>query len=415
LGNFSWLRIGEENLTAEEQLKVIERNVAQIYRREELLEKLKRSLKTGVPLRVKLGIDATGRDIHLGHTVVLRKLRDFQDLGHLAVLIIGDYTALIGDPSERETARPTLTYDQIKENMASYLDQMSQIVDMDKAEVYYNGDWFKKMTFKDVLHLASKMTVARMLEREDFSNRYKKGTPIGLHEFLYPLMQSFDSVMVTADVELGGTEQTFSLMVGRDLQRDVGQEPQVALTMPILVGTDGKKRMGKSLKNYIGITEPPQEMFGKLMSLPDHIMRGYFELLTDKTDEEINGLLSEDFHPREAKVILAKEIVSQFHSPPASEEAAREFDRVFREGKLPAEVPQTEIESKELKDGKMWVVKLLSCAGLVSSNSQARRLISSGAVRIDKKQVKDPEISIPVKEGMVIQVGKKKFSRIALI
>ena len=403
------------DLTAEEQVKVIERHTAQIYRREELLEKLERSLNTGVPLRVKLGIDATGRDIHLGHTVVLRKLRQFQDLGHLAVLIIGDYTALIGDPSERETARPKLTYDQIKENMATYLEQMSQIVDMDKAEVFYNGDWFKKMTFKDVLHLASKMTVARMLEREDFSQRYEKGTPIGLHEFLYPLMQSFDSVMVTADVELGGTEQTFSLMVGRDLQRDVGQEPQVALTMPILIGTDGKKRMGKSLKNYIGITEPPQEMFGKLMSLPDDVMRGYFELLTDKTDEQIDELLSEDFHPRQAKSIVAKEIVSQFHSPQAGEKAAQEFDRIFREGRLPSEIPAVEIESKELKEGKMWVVSLLSRTGLVSSHSEARRLISAGAVRIDKKQVKDPEISVALKEGMVVQVGKKKFSRISLI
>lgn len=402
-------------MTAEEQLKAIERNIAQIFRREELLEKLKRSLKTGVPLRVKLGIDATGSDIHLGHTVVLRKLRQFQDLGHLAVLIIGDYTALIGDPSERESARPKLTYEQIKENMATYLEQMAQIIDMDKTEVSYNGDWFKKMTFKDVLHLTSKMTVARMLERDDFSKRYEKGTPIGLHEFLYPLMQSFDSVMVTADVELGGTEQTFSLMVGRDLQRDVGQEPQVALTMPILIGTDGKKRMGKSLKNYIGITEPPQEMFGKLMSLSDRVMRGYFELLTDKPDEEIDRLLSEDVHPREAKVILAKEIVGQFHSPRASQKAAREFDRVFREGKLPSKMPLIEIESKELTQGKMWLVRLLCRAGLVPSHSQARRLISAGAVRIDKKQISDPEISITIKEGMVLQVGKKKFARISII
>ena len=402
-------------MTAEEQLKAIERNAAQIFRREELLERLKRSLKTGVPLRVKLGIDATGRDIHLGHTVVLRKLRQFQDLGHIAALIIGDYTALIGDPSERETARPKLTYEQIKGNMATYLEQMGQIIDMDKTEVFYNGDWFKKMTFKDVLHLTSKMTVARMLEREDFSKRYEKGTPIGLHEFLYPLMQSFDSVMVTADVELGGTEQTFSLMVGRDLQRDVSQEPQVALTMPILIGTDGKKRMGKSLNNYIGITEPPQEMYGKLMSLSDNLMRGYFELLTDKAEEEINRLLSKDVHPREAKTILAKEIVSQFHSPQASQKAAREFDRVFREGKLPSEIPLIEIEKKELTQGKMWLVKLLSRAGVVSSHSQARRLISAGAVRIDRKQISDPEISVTVKEGMVLQVGKKKFARISII
>ena len=402
-------------MSTEEQLKAIERNIAQIFSREELLEKLKRSLKTRVPLRVKLGIDATGRDIHLGHTVVLRKLRQFQDLGHIAVLIIGDYTALIGDPSERETARPKLTYDQIKENMATYLQQMGQIIDMDKAEVFYNGDWFKKMTFKDVLHLASKMTAARMLEREDFSKRYKQGTPIGLHEFLYPLMQAFDSVMVTADVELGGTEQTFSLMVGRDLQLDVGQEPQVALTMPILIGTDGKKRMGKSLNNYIGITEPPQEMYGKLMSLPDQLMRGYFELLTDKADEEIDGLLSKDVHPREAKTILAREIVSQFYSPRASQKAAREFDRVFREGRLPSEIPLIEIEKKELKQGKMWLVRLLSQGGLVSSHSQARRLISAGAVRIDRKQISDPEISITVKEGMVLQVGKKKFARISII
>jgi len=306
----------------DEQLEVIKRAVVQIFPENELVEKLKKSEKSGTPLRIKLGIDPTAPDIHLGHTVVIRKLRQFQDMGHTGVLIIGDYTALIGDPSGREKTRPQLTSDEIEKNAKTYLEQVGRILDMEKVEIVRNGEWFKEFSFRDVLKLVSKMTVARMLERDDFSKRFKSETPVGLHEFIYPLMQGFDSVMVKADVELGGTDQTFNLTVGRDLQRDNGEEPQVAITLPILVGTDGTLKMSKSYGNYIAVEDSPKEMYGKVMSIPDGIMRNYFELLTDVPLAEVGELLKDTAHPMEAKKRLAREIVAGYYGADAAEEEA---------------------------------------------------------------------------------------------
>src|SRR5438876_5682105 len=310
----------------EEQLEVIRRGAEQLVPEDELRKKLERSVATGKPLRVKYGIDPTGIDVHLGHTVPLRKLRLFQELGHQAVLIIGNYTALVGDPSGRDQTRARLTEEQVQANARDYLKQVSKVIDIAKAEVTYNGDWFSRMRFLDVMALTGKITMQRMLERDDFTKRREAGTPIYLHECLYPLMQGQDSVEIRADVELGGSEQLFSLMVGRDLQRDAGQESQICLTLPILRGLDGQRRMGKSLGNYIGVGEPPNEQFGKAMSIPDDLMREWFELLTDRQAEEIKRLCNaEATHPRQAKETLGTDIVSFYYGPAAAEKAAAEW------------------------------------------------------------------------------------------
>lgn len=410
----------------DEQLAVIRRGVDSIVPEEELREKLARSIAEDRPLRVKYGIDPTGIDVHLGHTVPLRKLRQFQDLGHQAVIIIGNYTALVGDPSGRDETRARLTPEQVEQNARDYLEQVGKVVDLDAAEVVRNGDWFGRMSFLDILNLTSKMTVARLLERDDFTKRMRDEKPIYLHECLYPLMQGWDSVEVRADVELGGTEQLFSLMAARDLQRDQGQEPQVAVTLPILVGTDGIRRMGKSLGNYIGVGDPPGEMFGKVMSIPDeadqadgtrlNVIRQYFELLTDVPPGEVDSLLSPGRNPKDAKEILAREIVSEFYSRDAGDSTAAEFDRRYARKELPSEIPEASVPNGAFKpDGTMWIVKLLVTAGLCASNSDARRAIAQGGVYLgdDKQKVNDVNLELKLDESTLLWVGTRKVVRVS--
>ena len=399
-----------------EQLQVIRRGVEQIVPDQELEQKLRRSLQTNRPLRVKYGIDPTGIDVHLGHTVPLRKLRQFQELGHTAVIIIGNYTAIVGDPSGRDQTRAGLSEQEVEANAKDYLDQIQKVVDLSRAEVHRNGDWFSRMQFREVLDLCSHITVAQLLERDDFQKRIQAQSPIYLSECLYPLMQGWDSVEVRADVELGGSEQLFSLLVARELQRDQGQEPQVAITMPILVGTDGSRRMGKSLGNYIGINERADEMFGKLMSIPDECMRSYYELLSDLEPGQIDQLLGRETHPRDAKVKLGKQIVAQYHGAQEADRAAVEFDRRFRQQQDPSDIPEIPILPGELNEGKIWIARLLVLAGLAPSNAQARRLVSQGAVTIglDRQKITDPTVDVAVVDNMIVRAGKRRIVRTRL-
>lgn len=400
--------------SVDEQLALIRRGVEQLVPEAELRAKLDRSVKTGTPLRVKYGIDPTGIDVHLGHTVPLRKLRLFQELGHQAVLIIGNYTALVGDPSGRDQTRARLTAEQVEANARDYLKQVSKVIDIAKTEVRYNGEWFSRFTFLDVLSLTSKITMQRMLERDDFTKRREAGTPIYLHECLYPLMQGHDSVEIRADVELGGSEQLFSLMVGRDLQRDAGQEPQICVTLPILRGLDGQRRMGKSLGNYIGVAEPAYDMFAKAMSIPDDLMREWFELLTDRSAEEINKLLAGN--PMQAKKSLGKDIAGFYYGPQAAEAAGAEWGRRFSERQDPTEIREVGISAAELSDGKLWVCKLLGALGLTKSNNEARNLVKQGGVTIGpgRDKVTDPMASIAVTDGLIVRAGKLQVVRVRL-
>jgi len=401
----------------ERQLEVIRRGVVPggITTEEDLQRKLARALDERRPLRVKLGVDPTAPDIHLGHTVVLRKLRQFQELGHTAVLIIGDYTAMVGDPSGRSKTRPVLTYADVEANANTYVEQVSTILRSDRLEVVRNGGWFRKMTFLQVLQLASKMTVARMLERDDFATRYAAGSPISVHEFIYCLMQGRDSIEVRADVELGGTDQTFNLLVGRKLMADAGLEPQVCITTPILPGLDGTEKMSKSLGNHIGVTDPPSGpdgMFGKIMSIPDALMRDYFVLLTDLPLDQVDALLAG--HPRDAKAKLAAEIVASYHSPDAARAAAEDFDRVFRQGKTPTDVPDCDVPPADIQGGRVWIVQLVAGAGLAASNSEARRLIAQGAVSLDGEKITDVDAHVRIATGQILRVGKRRFARLVL-
>ena len=393
-----------------EQLERIRRGAEQIVPEAELVQKLERSVKTGQPLRVKYGIDPTGSDVHLGHTVPLRKMRVFQELGHQAVLIIGNYTALVGDPSGRVETRPRLTPEQVATNALDYLRQISTIIDMDKAERHYNGDWFSRMSFLDVMTLTSKITVQRMLERDDFSNRFRKepSEPIYLHECLYPLMQGQDSVEIRADVELGGSEQLFNLMVGRRLQEDAGQEPQVCLTMPILRGLDGEQKMGKSLGNYIGVGEAAYDQFAKTMSLPDTLMREWFTLLTERSAEEIARLTdAQSVHPRDAKLTLAGDIVRFYHGETAASDAQAEWIKRNTKKQDPTEIPEVRVPAASLTEGKMPATKLLVALKLATSNNEARRLIQGGGVTIgpEREKVLDPNQMIPLTPGLIVRVG----------
>jgi tyrosyl-tRNA synthetase len=396
----------------DEQLNIIKRGVLEIVREEELVEKLKKSIKTQTPLRVKLGLDPTAPDIHIGNAIPIHKLRNFQELGHTAVLIIGDYTAMVGDPSGVNKTRPQLTQEDIDNNAKTYLDQIGKILDIEKTEIRYNSEWFKDMKFTDVITLASKMTVARMMERDDFSKRYSSGIPISLHEFIYPLMQGYDSIMVKSDIEIGGTDQIFSLLVGRDLQRDANMKPQTALTTPLLEGIDGNKKMSKSLGNYIGIYEEPKEVFGKTMRISDDLMRKYFELATDMEIEEIESTLRG--HPRQAKIVLGKAIVSRYYDDEAAGKAADEFDRIFKEHKTPDNIPQITLPPNESGNHKIWIVKLLVDHGFASTNGEARRLITQGGVSLDNKKHTDPAQEISLQDGMILKVGKRRFAKIAI-
>jgi len=395
-----------------EQLQLLRRGAAEIFNEAELSEKLAEAAKQQRQLRIKLGLDPTSPDIHLGHTVVLRKMRQFQDLGHKAVLIIGDYTARIGDPSGQNTTRPMLSSEQIEENAKTYLEQAGKILDTSetKLEIRHNSEWLAELRLADIIKLTSNMTVARMLERDSFELRYKAGEPIGTHEFLYPLMQGYDSVMVKSDVELGGTDQTFNNLVGRDLQRMDGQKPQVVITTPILVGLDGKEKMSKSKGNYIGVTDEPADMFGKVMSISDDMMENYFTLVTDLPTEKIAELVSPDkTHPKQAKVLLGKAIVSQFYDEAAAEAAAAEFDKVFAQGHLPDDITEIEVAAEPVMASKL----VLAC-NLVPSGGEAKRKIKQSAVRIDGVKISDPNAEITPKDDMIVQVGKRKFARLKI-
>jgi tyrosyl-tRNA synthetase len=407
----------------EAQLESLKRGAIDIVREEELLEKLRRSYQEGRPLRAKLGLDPTAPDIHIGNAIPIHKLRRFQELGHQAVLIIGDYTAMVGDPAGVNKTRPMLSREAVMANAQTYLEQVGKLLDLSRTEIVYNSQWFEKMGFSEILRLTSKMTVARMLERDDFSQRYAQRVPISLHEFLYPLMQGYDSVMVRSDVELGGTDQLFSLLVGRDLQRDFGQEPQVALTTPLLEGIDGNKKMSKSLGNYIGITEEPAQIFGKAMSIRDDLMKKYFILTTDVEDGRIDELLGGDVHPRQVKAELARAIVRRYHGEGAAERAAQEFDRVFKAHELPEQISEVFIPRSELKDGRLWIVRLLVLAGFANTNGDARRLVAQGGVHFGKGlinqaptfvEITDPKTDVEITPGIIIKVGRRRFAKVVI-
>ena len=395
-------------------LKEISRGVDEILVERDLVEKL----RLGRPLRVKAGFDPTAPDLHLGHTVLINKLRQFQDQGHQVMFLIGDFTGMIGDPSGKNVTRQALTREEIETNAATYRQQIYKILDPERTEVCFNSEWMQTMDAAGLIGLAARHTVARMLERDDFEKRYKSGQPIAIHEFLYPLVQGYDSVAMRADVELGGTDQKFNMLVGRQLQEQFGQEPQVVITMPILEGLDGIQKMSKSLGNYIGIAEPPKEIFGKLMSISDSLMWRYFELLSlEKSMDEIQAMKkraeSGSENPKDFKTGLAVEIVTRFHGKAAAAEATEDFERRFRQGDLPEDIPEREVPSAGL--GAVLVANLLKDAGLTKSTSEARRMIRQGAVRIDGVKVEDPETTVGTGSRCVFQVGKRRFARISVI
>lgn len=398
------------------QMAVIKRGASEIICEEELANKLKRSLIKDEPLRVKLGLDPSAPDIHLGHTVVLHKMRQFQQLGHQVIIIIGDFTGRIGDPTGRSETRKQLTAEEVMANAKTYQEQIFKILDPAKTQITYNSQWLAPLTFQDVIELAAKTTVARMLERDDFNRRYHENQPIGLHEFFYPLMQAYDSVHLKADVELGGTDQKFNLLMGRTLQKEYGQEPQIAITMPILEGLDGVQKMSKSLGNYIGVNEPPEEMYGKVMSISDELMIRYFELVTTVSVEELqeikSSLANGTVHPRDLKMRLAREIVRLYHGEEKALQAEEEFKRVFQQRELPSDMPLIVLDDSQLVDQKIWLPKLLVEANLVASTSEGKRQVMQGAVKVDGERITDPNYEITVDKDFVVQVGKRKFARI---
>ncbi len=386
---------------AEEQMRKLRRGVAEIISDQELKRKIARSLREQKPLRIKLGLDPTAPHIHLGFAVVLRKLRQFQDLGHRVTILIGDFTARVGDPTGRSQTRKVLSVEEIKANANTYRQQLSAILDPQKTEVVFNSQWLEKMDFNDVIALCARYTVARILERDDFSRRFQEGIPIGVHEFLYPLMQGWDSVQLHSDVEMGGTDQKFNNLVGRELQREMGQEPQSVVLMPILEGLDGVQKMSKSLGNYVGITESPQEMFNKLMSLPDHMIRRYFELCTDVDLEEVDRKLATQ-NPRDTKRWLAREIITIYHSAAQAEQADSEWLRVVSQGEVPAEIPTVKISTPQLN-----IVELVVQAGLAPSKREARRSVTQGAVVLEGQTLQDPTLTVELKGGETLKLGKK--------
>ena len=401
-------------LTIDQQIARIKRGTVDIVPLPELKAKLLKSAKEGRPLQVKLGLDPTAPDIHLGFAVVLRKLRQFQDLGHEVVIIIGDYTALIGDPSGRSTTRPMLSSAEIEANGRTYVEQLAKVLDREKTIIRFNSEWLGKLSFADLVGLASKMTVAQVLQREDFANRFRDGQPISLHELLYPLAQAYDSVAIHADIEMGGQDQTFNNLAGRALQKELGQEPQVVLLMPLLVGLDGVKKMSKSLGNYVGISEPPAEMFGKLMSLSDELMPTYFELCTDVPMDEVAVLTDPArTHPREAKKRLAREIITLYHGADAAQAADNEFERVHKEHQAPDDMPEIAVPA-EICDasGNARVTALLVAASLAPSSGEAKRLILQGGVSIDGVKITDPAEMLLVQTGQVVKVGRNRFIRL---
>jgi tyrosyl-tRNA synthetase len=400
-------------LDIDQQIELLRRGAAEIIPEEELKAKLEKSAKEGRPLRVKLGIDPTARDVTLGWAVVLRKLRQFQDLGHEACLIVGDFTAMIGDPSGKSKTRRQLRREEVEGYVQACTQQLFKILDKDKTRLFYNSDWLGKMTMLDVIHLCSKYTVARLLEREDFSKRLAEQRPLHVHEILYPLCQGYDSVAIHADVEMGGMDQKFNNLVGRALQREMGQEPQVVFLMPLLVGTDGEEKMSQSLGNYIGIAEPPFEMFSKVMSIPDKVMEQYFVLCTDVPLNEVKELLSG--HPMEAKKHLARAIVTMYHNADAADAAQEKWTHIFSQRKLDAaEMPTIEFSSPPLSDGTVRLIEFLRLVGFAPSNSEARRLIQQKAVEIDGNVISDVDARLAPQDGMVVKVGKRRFGKVKI-
>jgi tyrosyl-tRNA synthetase len=399
------------------QLETLLRGVEQVIPEDEFRRRLEQSIREGRPLRVKYGIDPTGIDVHLGHTVPLRKLRQFQAFGHKAVVIIGNYTALVGDPSGRDETRAALSQEQVEANARDYLRQVGRVIDLDRAEVHYNGEWFSKWSFLDVLELLRHTTLGKISAREDFAKRIAAEKPVYLHECIYPLMQGWDSVEVRADVELGGSEQLFSLLMARDLQQMHGQPPQIAMTLPILVGTDGVRRMGKSLGNYIGIGESPENLFGKIMSIPDSPMRQYFTLLTELPTAEIDRLLGPGVNPRDAKEALGKAVVAFYHGPEAAERAALEFRRLAA-GEDPEVIAEVPLSADRLDaEGRMPAPQLIKELGLETSTSNARRVIEGGGFSVGPRRetITDPKALVYVSDGLIVRVGKRKIARVRLV
>lgn len=394
------------------QMEIYSQGVKEIIPAEELENKIAKSVLKDKPLKIKLGLDPSAPDVHLGHTVVLNKMRQFQENGHIIQLIIGDFTGKIGDPTGKSAARNQLTDEEVKHNAKTYFEQFGKVIDMEKVELHYNSKWLSQLNFEDVIQLAGKITVARLLERDDYEERMAAGKAISLHEFFYPLMQGYDSVMLECDIELGGTDQHFNILMGRHFQEKFEKEKQVALLMPLLEGLDGVDKMSKSKKNYIGIEESPQEMYGKAMSIPDELMNKYFKLVTDLSPEQImtieHDLASEKLHPRDAKMLLGKTIVRMYHGEEAAEKAENHFISVFQKGSLPDEIPI--VEWKE--DKEIAIVELLVELQMLNSKSEARRMINNNGVKINGKKVEDPQLTLTITDELIIQVGKRKMIKL---
>jgi tyrosyl-tRNA synthetase len=396
------------------QMAIYTQGVQDIIPVEELETKVAKSVLENRPLKIKLGLDPSAPDVHLGHTVVLKKLRQFQDNRHIIQLLIGDFTGKIGDPTGKSVARKPLTDEEVKHNAKTYFEQFGKVMDMEKVELHYNSEWLSKLNFEDVIQLAGKITVARLMERDDFEERIALGKPISLHEFFYPLMQGYDSVVLDCDIELGGTDQHFNILMGRHFQEKFGKEKQVAMLMPLLEGLDGVEKMSKSKKNYIGIDESPQEMYGKAMSIPDELMNKYFELVTDFTSEQLDTIKKDidagELHPRDAKMLLAKTIVRMYHGTEAAEKAEQQFISVFQKGAVPDEIAVVEWEGKL----EISVLEFLVELNLLSSKSEARRMIENRGVKINGEKIEDTGLQVPITEGLVVQVGKRKFVKIKI-
>lgn len=412
VGNVEHHRSVCMKVSAEEQYRILSDGVADILPEDEFRAKLERSAQTGIPLRVKLGCDPSRPDLHIGHAVVLEKLRQFQELGHTVIFIIGDFTAMIGDPSGRSKTRPALTFEETRTYGRTYLEQVGILLDVTKAEIYYNSEWLARLSFADVIRLASQVTVSQMLERDDFHDRFEREVPIALHEFLYPLAQGIDSVQVRADVEIGGTDQRFNFLLARELQKHAGQEPQAIVLLPLLEGTDGKQKMSKSLDNYIALLDPPREMFGKTMSIPDELIVRYYRYATFASAEEAatmeQQLRDGTLHPRDAKALVAERLVARYHGLEAARHAREEFDRMFRHKQLPDEI-ETVTLSLPLP---VPVVDMLVAAGLVPSKSEARRLIAGGGVYIDGERITDIHAQLNGSGEYIVKVGKRRYARV---
>ncbi len=402
--------------SVEEQVALIERGTVDLISREELVKKLTRSRETGKPLVIKAGFDPTAPDLHLGHTVLLQKLRHFQQLGHQVNFLIGDFTGLIGDPTGKSDTRPPLTRQDVERNAETYKEQVFKILDPEKTKVIFNSSWLGELSSYEMIRLASRLTVARMLERDDFKKRFESNRPISIHEFLYPLIQGYDSVAIEADVELGGTDQLFNLLMGRDLQKGHDQESQVVVTMPLLEGLDGVNKMSKSLGNYIGISEPADDIFGKILSISDELMFRYYELLSDLSLQEIEQLRQDmeagKIHPKAVKVRLAKELVARFHDQDAADAAERNFEQVFKKHELPEDIPEKNFTAE---GDAVWLPRLLQEAGLVKSTSDGRRMVKQNAVSVDGQKVTDVDTDIPAQGTVLLQVGKRRFCRVSFI